>query len=65
MRQKILFKCVETFASEPEEYGIDFVAGKRYYGELEDDEGYYINSTENGTDVFVTNEEVKEYFQVQ
>ena len=64
MNEKYLFKCLKTFASEPEEYGIDFYEGKQYYGEKEDEEYYYLESSENGTCVLVSNEELKEYFKV-
>jgi hypothetical protein len=56
------FKCIKTFSSEPEVYGIDFYKGKEYTGEREDNEYYYLDSTENGTCVLVSNEELKEYF---
>ena len=59
---KTLFKCIKTFAADPEDYGIDFVANKLYYGEREDDESFYLDSTENGTCVLVSNDEIKEYF---
>lgn len=59
---KELFLCIKEFASEPEEYGIDFYAGKQYYGEREDEEYYYLDSTENGTCVLVSNEELEKYF---
>ena len=57
------FKCKKSFASEPEVYGIDFIEGKTYTGEREDDECYYLDSDENGTCVLVSNEEIYEYFE--
>lgn len=59
---KVLFECIKTFASDPDEYGVDFKKGKKYYGEKEDSEYWYMDSTENGTCVLVSNEELKEYF---
>ena len=63
-QDKTLYKCKKTYASEPKEYGTDFYAGKTYYGEREDDEYYYLDSTENGTCVLISNEELEEYFEV-
>lgn len=60
---KTKFKCKKTFSSEPEVYGIDFIEGKEYYGEKEDEEYYYLDSTENGTCVLVSNSELEEYFE--
>jgi hypothetical protein len=60
---KTLFKCVKTFASDPQEYGTDFYEDREYYGSKEDNEYWYLSSTENGTDVLVSNEELKEYFE--
>lgn len=59
---KQLFKCIKTYASEPKLYGTDFYRGKIYTGEKEDNEYYYINSTENGTDVLISNKELTEFF---
>jgi len=60
---KYKYKCIKTFASDPAEYGIDFYEGKEYVGEFEDDETHYLYSTENGTDVLITNEELYEHFE--
>jgi hypothetical protein len=60
---KTLFKCLTTYASEPEVYGIDFYESKTYYGQRVDNEYWYLDSTENGTDVLVSNEELEEYFK--
>ena len=57
------YKCIKTFASDPDIYGIDFKEGKIYTGEKEDEEYYYLDSTENGTCVLVSNEELEEYFE--
>lgn len=59
---KTIYKCKKNFASEPKQYGVDFIEGKTYTGEREDEEGYYLDSTENGTCVWVTNEELEEHF---
>lgn len=59
---KKLYKCIKTYASEIDVYGIDFIKGKKYYGKREDKEGFYFDSTENGMCVWITNEELKEYF---
>ncbi len=59
---KTTYQCIKTYASEPEEYGTDFYEGKTYTGEREDEEGYYVDSSENGTSVWLTNEEMTEYF---
>lgn len=61
--RKILYLCTKTFASEPEEYGTDFYAGKLYYGEREDEEYLYLDSTENGMCVLVSNEELEKHFK--
>ena len=60
---KEYFKCLKTFASEPSIYGIDFYEGRIYTGEKEDEEYYYFDSTENGTCVLVSNDELVEYFE--
>jgi len=62
---KELFKCIKTYSSEPNEYGKDFIKGKTYTGEKEDNEYYYLDSTENGTCVLISNNELKEYFVKQ
>jgi hypothetical protein len=59
---KTRYTCIKTYASEPEQYGIDFYEGREYKGKMEDNEGYYLDSTENGTCVWITNEELEEYF---
>lgn len=60
---KTLFRCKKDFASDTEVYGTDFYEGKQYTGEKEDGEYWYLDSTENGTCVLVSNGELKEYFE--
>lgn len=57
----MVFKCIKQYAAEPEIYGIDFKVGKKYIGKIDTD-GYYIESTENGTSVLLTKSELEEYF---
>lgn len=63
MEGKQNFKCIKTYVSEPETYGIDFYEGKTYTGEREDEEFFYLDSSENGTCVLVNEEELKEFFE--
>jgi hypothetical protein len=56
------FRCLKDFASDPEEYGIDFIKNNIYYGQKEDNEYYYLDSTENGTCVLISNRELYDNF---
>lgn len=58
------FKCIKNYEGDFSEYGIDFLEGNEYFGMIceNDNECYYIHSTENGTDVVLTIEELEEYF---
>lgn len=60
---EIKFLCLHTFAADKKEYGIDFYKGKMYSGRVEDKEHWYVNSTENGTSVLMSNEEMEKYFK--
>lgn len=61
---KIAFKCIKTFAAEKEVYGIDFYKDKTYYGIPDGIGGYYMDSTENGTSVEMSVEEIDKHFKI-
>lgn len=48
------YMCMKTYNDEIEEYGVDFLCGKVY--EYKDG---YMHSTENGTDVEISTNELK------
>lgn len=50
------YMCINTYHNE-EEYGIDFLCTKVY--EYKDG---YMHSTENGTDVWIPEEELEKYW---
>ena len=53
------FLCVKTFAADEEQYGVDFVPGNVYVCDIESG---YMESTENGTSVWLTNDDLNECF---
>ena len=63
IQNKKLFRCIKEYASEPDVYGIDFIKNKLYFGEKEDNEYYYVDSTENGTCVLISNKELSKHFE--
>lgn len=53
------YLCLETVGFDMEEYGVDFIAGKVYSGDIETG---YVDSGENGTSVHLCDADFKRYF---
>lgn len=50
--------CLKTYEND-EYYGVDFYSGKVY-----EYKNGYMHSTENGTDVMITENELKQYWRI-
>lgn len=55
-------KCKKNFAADRAEYGVDFKRGKTYGAVQQSPSEFYVKSTENGTEVYMTSAEMNEYF---
>jgi len=55
--------CIKEYAGDIEQYGIDFLVGKKYQIVSTENEYIYVN-TENGSDVMLSKEELKDIFGV-
>jgi len=54
-------QCKKEYAGDVEQYGIDFLVGNIYNAVHVNNNSYYVTS-ENGSDVELTQKEMKEYF---
>lgn len=50
------YKCLETYTDD--DYGVDFLCGEVY-----EYKNGYMHSTENGTDVMIDDEELKQFWR--
>ena len=57
-------KAKRDIAYDFEEYGIDFKKNGIYVSE-KDKDGYYVNETENGSGVWITDEDIHNDFDVE
>lgn len=55
--------CIKEYAGDIEQYGIDFLVGKKYQIVGTENEYTYVN-TENGSDAMLSKEELREIFGV-
>lgn len=55
-------KCKKSFAADRAEYGVDFKRGKIYEAMQQSPSEFYVKSSENGTEVYMTVAEMNEYF---
>lgn len=56
------FKCIKAYSGDKEIYGVDFLEGRTYQGKQDGADFYRLESTENGTSVLLSTQEVEEYF---
>ena len=54
--------CIKQYASDQKQYGIDFLVGVAYPVQGITNDGYAYITSESGSDVMLTNEEIQEYF---
>lgn len=55
--------CIKQMAHDKGTYGIDFYENKKYKITGEDTEGFYVE-TESGSEVLISESEIKEYFKI-
>ena len=56
-------KAKRDIAYDFENYGIDFKQGTVYEA-VKDNDGYYVNDTENGSGVWITDEDIQNDFDI-
>lgn len=62
--KEVKIKANATMGFDEENYGIDFVKGKTYKALANEDGSYYVSDTENGSGVWLNEEDIIEYFKM-
>jgi len=56
--------CTKQYASDEDQYGIDFIVGVAYPVQGITNDGYTYMTSENGSDVMLSNEEMQNIFNI-